>query len=45
MLGFETMYYHFDTEAMTLPAPELATEHLAEHQYQLFTALRDETCY
>ena len=43
MLGFNPQLYHFDTTPAAPPLPEdFDAESLPPHQYQIFSALRDE---
>ncbi len=42
MLGYEPQLYHFDSTPAPVPSPEEAEEEVPAHQYQIFTALRDE---
>ena len=43
MLGFNPQLYHFDTTPAAPPLPEdFNADNLPPHQYQIFSALRDE---
>lgn len=42
MLGFEPQQYHFDIKSVAIPDLDDAEQELPAHQYQIFTALRDE---
>ena len=43
MLGFEPQLFHFDNMPALIPTPEeIEQEELPAHQYQIFSALREE---
>lgn len=42
ILSYEPSLYHSNTISTSIPSPDEVGEELTQHQYQIFTALRDE---